>query len=66
MRRRHASIRSDPYIVNTLFLAGTTLMLMALFAGMQLYAVEALRSNMAHEFRQLACLPDGTLQRRCD
>lgn len=66
MRRRYVSIRSDPYLVNFAFLVGTTLMLAALFAGMQLYAVEALRSNMAHEFRQMACLPDGTAHRRCE
>ena len=58
--------RVDPRLVNVAFFAGVTLMLAVLLPGMQLYAVEALRSNMAKGFRALVCAPDGTLLKRCE
>lgn len=58
--------RLDPSHVNLAFMLGVFLMLAVLLPGMQLYAVEALRSNMAKGFRALECLPDGTLLRRCE
>lgn len=51
----------DPRYVNFVFMFGATLMLVAALCGMNVYAIEAMRSNMARSFRALECAPDGTM-----
>ncbi len=58
--------RLDPRSVNVAFFAGAALMLAVMLTGMQLYAVEALRSNMMKGFRALECAPEGLYIRRCE
>lgn len=58
--------RVDPRHVNLAFLVGVTLMLIVLLPGMNIYAVEALRSNMAKGFRALLCVPEGLYMKTCE
>lgn len=59
--------RVNPEMVNLAFMAGTTFMLIVALGGMQVYAVEALSSNMRSGFRALECAPEGVyVKRRCE